>query len=271
MGVEILKHLELKVTPPNQFNDPFEFTPHIISSNPIRKARAILKSKTHLKDWYVAEIRAGNFRGTFREYRKFVKLNRKVMVVDMARHFPTATAEVQQEMLDKISMTYGVLCLSKRRDSILMWGHYCDKHRGLVIGFDASNAVFNAKNGNVLRPVVYVKERVVFDATWNENDDLKFSQYEQQIILSKNADWSYEEELRLSGVLSPLKRKPLSDGSAGYFLPIPPAAFKTVTLGARFPSGLENEVRATLAQTNLSHVKIDRAELHESKFELRFV
>src|SRR5437667_11515658 len=31
---------------------------------------------------------------------------------------------------------WGVLCLSRRRDDILMWSHYCASHTGFVLGFD---------------------------------------------------------------------------------------------------------------------------------------
>lgn len=35
-GLAILRNLELLVRPPNQFNDPFEFTPRMFYSGPVR-------------------------------------------------------------------------------------------------------------------------------------------------------------------------------------------------------------------------------------------
>ena len=48
LGVEILEKLELKVTPPNQFNDPFEFAPHMVCTNPKRRSELMLQSKAFL-------------------------------------------------------------------------------------------------------------------------------------------------------------------------------------------------------------------------------
>jgi hypothetical protein len=48
--------------------------------------------------------------------------------------------------IDKVlNQSVGILCLSEMRDSLLMWGHYADNHRGLVIGFDSDHPFFNKK------------------------------------------------------------------------------------------------------------------------------
>jgi hypothetical protein len=189
---------------------------------------------------------------------------------EMLPDFPRAIGEAQRGILDEISKTYGVLCLSNRRDSILMWGHYCDKHRGLVIGFDQSSPVFHPSNGRELRPVNYVRERVIFDATWRDSDP-SVRAFEQNMVFSKNEDWRYEGELRQFIQLSPLSRKALTDGSLGYFLVIPPSAFLSVTLGAKCSMELEKRVRSALTQSCLSHVTLDRAVLHDSEFALKFI
>jgi hypothetical protein len=42
-GVLILKNLQLKVTPPNEFNDPFEFSPVVRNPNPKAHAEKAVK------------------------------------------------------------------------------------------------------------------------------------------------------------------------------------------------------------------------------------
>jgi hypothetical protein len=145
-----------------------------------------------------------------------------------------------------------------------MWGHYCDKHGGLVIGFDSSNSIFQK-----LREVDYVRERVIFDATWTESDP-KIGVFETEMTFSKNKDWIYEEELRQLFTLDSLVSKPLDDGTPGYFLPIPSEAVMSVALGAKCSGELERKVRSTLSQSCYSHVKLDRVILHDSKFALTF-
>ena len=164
-GVDVLNNLELKVTPPNQFNDPFEFTPRITAANPTRRIKDLLKSREYAEFLHPRWVAWGRFAGSLREFRKYVRAHRREMGDEMLPAFPQAVAQAQRGILDELSKTYGVLCLSNRRDSILMWGHYCDRHRGLVVGFDESSVVFHPTNGRELRPVNYVRERVIFDAT----------------------------------------------------------------------------------------------------------
>jgi hypothetical protein len=202
---------------------------------------------------------------------------------------------VEQELLDRVSEQYGVLCISQRRDSILMWGHYCDKPCGLVIGFDKSSAIF--QQGKGLRPVTYVQNRVGYDACW-EFGSPELSDYEEQIIFHKNADWNYEHEVRQIFTLSSssLTKKPLGDKgkkicsflwkyvysflrhvghedkdqTSRYFLHFPPEAIVSVTLGPRRSPALENDVRVLLQKPCFSHVKLDRAVLNKNDFVLEF-
>ena len=121
-----------------------------------------------------------------------------------------------------------------------------------------------------LRPVDYVRQRAVYDATWDESDP-KVKAFHDLAVFSKNDDWKYERELRQCFDLSLLSPKPLANGKPGYFLSIPPTAIVSVTLGVRCEDDLEKKVRSALSQICLSHVTFDRASLDESEFALRFV
>uniref|UniRef100_UPI0020CD2CC1 DUF2971 domain-containing protein n=1 Tax=Vibrio cholerae TaxID=666 RepID=UPI0020CD2CC1 len=43
---------------------------------------------------------------------------------------------------DIIDQSYGILCLSAKEDSLLMWSHYGNSHKGYVIEFDTSHKFF---------------------------------------------------------------------------------------------------------------------------------
>ena len=161
-GAEILKTLELKITPPNEFNDPFEFFPRVICSNPRRRAKQIVKTKRHLKGFYDLEKAEGWFVGNYRDYRRFAKEKRDHIVKWLASGLLSAADQSRRELLDRVSQRCGILCLSKTRESILMWGHYCDKHQGIVIGFNASHPAFNRGVSTHLVPVQYVREGDLF-------------------------------------------------------------------------------------------------------------
>lgn len=266
-GVKILQNLELKITPPNQFNDPFEFTPRVICSSPNRSLKKIFGDKSNTRAMFLEYKRQGKFKGSAREFRKYLREMRPTLVPAFAEKIPEATKEMQTTYLDAMSKLHGVLCLSTRRNSIVMWGHYGDKHQGLVIGLDSTWTLFQSAKG--LHPVNYGHRRALWDTSW-KSGSTEENVYLEQLVFSKNDEWRYEDELRQLFNLSGLRKHPLSNGVLGHFLPIPPEIILTVSLGQRCPSALENSVRIVLSDPRLSHVKLDRAVLHESDFDLGF-
>jgi hypothetical protein len=186
---------------------------------------------------------------------------------------PDTATKLQESYLDLISTHFGVLCLSKKRNSIVMFAHYGDEHHGFVIGFDGSRAIF--QKGKGLQPVTYVSERVMFDMSW-EMGGAKERKYAEVLVFSKNEEWKYEDEVRQIFPLGecPIKRalkdKRTGEEMVGHFHPIPPEALVSVSLGAKCLPGLEKQIRLVLQDKHLSHVILDRARLHKSKFELTF-
>jgi hypothetical protein len=265
-GLKILQNLELKITPPNQFNDPFEFTPRVICSNPNRKFKNLLKDKTELREMYLDQKKAG-FRGTTREFRRQLRQARPTLVAAIVPKMPEVSLYLQKNYLDTISKQHGLLCVSNRRESILMWGHYCDRHRGMVIGLERSWKLFQGEKG--LHDVKYVRERVLWDSSWTPGG-VKERSFIEQLVFWKNDEWKYEKELRQLFTLGGLPQRNLDNGTIGYFLPIPPETIVSVSLGSRCPSELKEKVRSALRDQRLGHVKLDQAVLHESDFALRF-
>ena len=70
--------------------------------------------------------------------------------------------------------------------------------------------------------------------------------------------------------LSGLPQRILENGSIGNFLPVPPNVIVSVSLGMRCSRELEERVRSILRDARLSHVKVDRARLHDHDFALEF-
>jgi hypothetical protein len=71
-GVSILQDLELKITPPNEFNDPFEFRPRVTCSSVNRKFKHLVRGKDQLRGMFVDQEVAG-FSGNFRQFKKQLK------------------------------------------------------------------------------------------------------------------------------------------------------------------------------------------------------
>jgi hypothetical protein len=60
-GIDILLNLELKITPPDQLNDVFEFSPHVICSAPRRMAKDVMRDKAAVRESYHEDKRSGGF------------------------------------------------------------------------------------------------------------------------------------------------------------------------------------------------------------------
>jgi len=262
-GVSVLNQLQLKVTPPNEFNDPFEFVPHAICSDPTLRIKEILKTPQLVREFYTASVSHGIFVGPFDGFVEGVERNQPKLIAELTPLIVKETKEACRKLLDQVSTTHGLLCLSKRGDSILMWGHYGSSHHGLAIGFESSNWVFSG-----LDNVRYVDKRVMFDGGW-EVRDIRTQKFESEIVFSKNSEWTYEQEVRLFGLLSKFKQQALQKGGIGHFLPFPPEALVSVALGWRCTPELEAKVRAALNKNPaLKHVTVQRASLHDSEFKM---
>ena len=134
-GTDILRTLELKVTPPNQFNDPFEFTPRIYCSDSNSYAQRLFTNEVHLQKLYQMLKSDGQIDMPFKDFPAFVQSRLHILVQMAPEILQISLPDTERDFLENVSKIMGVLCMAERRDSILMWGHYCDKPRGLVIGF----------------------------------------------------------------------------------------------------------------------------------------
>lgn len=76
----------------------------------------------------------------------------------------------------------GICCFTTKKDSILMWAHYSDSHKGYCLEF--------IKEENELYPVNYIKN---FSQT-NYYENVKNSEF--HISYSKSIEWKYENEYR---------------------------------------------------------------------------
>lgn len=103
------------------------------------------------------------------------------------------------------SVTYA--CFSEKVDSITMWSHYADYHKGFALGYNNQNLSFDALNkvSCGLFPITYDNVR------YNANSFVAWAIYNVfgikmkqpdrlaniKVGLQKSTDWSYENEWRL--------------------------------------------------------------------------
>lgn len=115
----------------------------------------------------------------------------------------------------------GILSLSLRRDSQLMWAHYGKNHTGFVLGFDEKDPAFSGSQAYGVRGpkrVRYKRDRIVH-ASQSQNTLIR------QACFVKSRDWSYEKEVRCIRTMDPELPR-LTE----HFLP---DSLKEIIIGAR--------------------------------------
>ena len=102
---------------------------------------------------------------------------------------PGINRAVDEEMRRAFSQI-GVCCFSSIKDSVLMWGHYANGHRGFCLEFRSDCELFEKAT-----PVQYTSDvpRVALsDALDGRGLDLF-----RQVVATKHTQWKYEQEWRV--------------------------------------------------------------------------
>lgn len=236
-GLRLLEEKRLKVPSPIGFNDPFEILPGFEALMPADRLASLL-SET-LKGEGVDEVyaEAARERGVSStelrralppdEFRhRFESQGIAGIVSDLA---PGLYRVVQKA----ISENLGIVCFTDRPDSLLMWGHYAEGHRGFAYGFDPRHPFFRSGDGlegdRLFRKVVYSRRRprvVLADA--RNPEELFSERLAHEFFFTKSEDWAYESEWRL---VLPLDRNDEVDDEQHVRLPA--GLLTTVIVGSR--------------------------------------
>ena len=94
----------------------------------------------------------------------------------------------RQEM-ERVTESVGIFCLSARNDSLLMWSHYTDGHRGICLQFSTGQGQLF---GCTLEQVIYQDLHPELAIT--DTNDLHWT---RRYLTTKALDWSYEQEWRI--------------------------------------------------------------------------
>ncbi|WGL96508.1 DUF2971 domain-containing protein [Arsenophonus nasoniae] len=92
-----------------------------------------------------------------------------------------------RDLKEQINDEEGLICLSRNWRNPLMWGHYGDRHKGIVLGFEVKDSLWNE--------VKY--ESKLIDAPENLSHD-----FIKKLTGTKFEAWKYEDEVRVIQKLS---------------------------------------------------------------------
>lgn len=177
--------------------------------------------------------------------------------------------ELRNVILTGFNDRVGVLCLTKERDNLIMWAHYANNYKGIVIEFDEKHEFFHQEDGSMgelggIRRVDYSEDRP------NHASFTDLSPAE--IFFLKSDDWAYEKEWRM---LKPLpvedadKVNRDADGQPVYLFSFPPECVTGVIFGSRISDEHRSEFLEFLStDRRYSDAKRYQAILDEKKFLL---
>jgi hypothetical protein len=155
-----------------------------------------------------------------------------------------------------------------------MWSHYTCSHQGFVIGFDTANEFFAPGRFSLhgLKPVKYSRDRFVMPPTGLAGlspDEMQAAN--EQMLFTKNADWEYEQEVRLLAMPRNADKIIPNPGQPDICLfNFPRDAVRRVILGVRMCQKAKDEI-ADLIDEKYPHVELDQALVHRSKYAIEFV
>lgn len=252
--VAILTDRTLKVTPPSEFNDPFEFCPVVKGAITPEDVQLRLPDPEWLPGKILRQQNDSIALSTIPDNRRWQ------FYEELAATFNNNLATWANGHCNWVSKTFGVVCLSEVSDSVLMWSHYSDKHRGFVIGID------HRKIGK-LQPcdVKYEPERVSMSAKaylWHDGVSPA-----EAILTHKSPEWGYEREWRLLISLDApyladenIKGKPCKVLRLG-------DSIAEVWMGHRSTPRLQRLIREALDKMG-SNANVGRFRLHPSEYKL---
>lgn len=176
----MLRSRLVRLSQAGSFNDPFELRPFFPSP---REDEAMLRQLHEMM------VESGAIDMPYDDYVDAVRAGRIPVAQEVFHKAPAAAAVAAEHFAEWANREVGVLCLAEGPLDPVMWAHYGDDHRGVVIGFSTGDPFFSPRSGyEGLQPVTYAVDRpdsTIEDAT------------NEELFYTKAECWQFEREWRM--------------------------------------------------------------------------
>ncbi len=209
---DVLCENHLFLTSPKYFNDPFDcrVPTNYTSLNTDDKIRSFVDKKMI------------KFFDHLENEKRDIAYEMKKLENRLSNDMANYQKEHEDVLYKSQDKHYGILSLSSLWNSILMWSHYADNHKGICIGFweeKLRNCGAFGKGGSVVYPP---DNNFPFIDPLSE--DLMVNSFTETHYKAK--DWSYENEYRLMKLFYPNEPE-----DADRTIKIPDDFFAEIVLG----------------------------------------
>lgn len=236
-GLATLREGAFKVTRPNQFNDPFEYLFQVRAGRRLfRKSfQQLPEITTVIKTRVNALLEKA---GYTKPSPSLVRATKLKVIEELRNEFytnwETKVDKTIRNRLEMLSRTTGVACLTTEKNHPLMWSHYADGHKGMVIEIETETAF---PQPPTIIDIKYVDEPPEYDFLDGDlpNTPIVQKHFMDTVLGRKSTIWKYEKEQRIQFDIAILKHTTTPLGEELLLFEIPKAAIKSVILGCRFP------------------------------------
>lgn len=289
-GVSALRDLTIKLTRPEDFNDPFEILPGIAAAD--LNADAVVRSLM-APNGLPRKASGNRQRGSADEAKLLAHVTAGVL--SAPEHIPEYARKSINAIGDTFREALGVCCFAAFEEDDLCgelgirhWSHYSDHHRGVAIEYDGKHGMMlGLSMQKVLFPVEYCPARV--QAKLEEFEDWTDTKMWQLMrrwtAMKSHLAWGDEKEWRFMAPLDPFLEKGVAiktrvgDQEISLFQLLHgihdadgkmnmARIIRRVIFGVRTAQATKDEVLELLSEPHLRHVQVAQATLSPSDFRL---
>lgn len=273
-NISALENNKLYFSTPNNFNDPYD---NLIFASLKKIFSDVMGNIYSGMDDYLEKLKSENPEAAFYGHKYWNGSNRDGTIDIFFKQICVAVDLIKKSVRNNVK----IICFSEVYNSMLMWSHYADNHKGFLLVYEKAD-IKNAKRcmeNDVtierkihLDKVEYVTEQIDLSEDIEEYvrnnmmpnmgdvvlDERNIPQYKlRKLMLQKSHEWAYEKEWRLIPRTIDLQVQcPLE-----YISCIPSA----IILGARC-SNINTEKMINIAKKN----RIPIFRMYLSEFEPTF-
>jgi hypothetical protein len=264
--VDVLRDLKIRFTQPSALNDPFEMQPVVTDFADDPYITQLVESRF---DQLVAEQYQKSPISQHIPFDVFRKLalSQKTNVIKGTRAIAKVVLPLMKKKIADLDKQVGILSLTESPDNLLMWAHYADNHRGMIVEFDGNDAFFNRKRTD--GDEFYHLRKVVYASARPRGNLVEMGI--QEFLLTKSSDWAYEQEWRILAPLTEATRVVPHSEFDVHLFPLPPACVKSVIFGARMSDNDKSTIIGALKSTTLKRVLAKQAVLDDVRFAVRII
>jgi hypothetical protein len=252
----------IRFTQPLALNDPYECLAAFPEMSPEAQAGQILEGALEKVGYSESDP-------------QHIRLQKAKIIGDAIKRlnaFSEANPNFLRDMANqvngaKVNKSLGILSVSRRWDSALMWSHYTETYKGFCVGFNREHSFFKEilEQGEMkqsgLLTVKYDTKRTVVPRRQEEAEGL-------DIFLTKSLDWAYEEEDRLLALLKRADKVIEQKPHPVHLFKVPRDAISELIMGHNAPEELRVDI---LAAGDRLGVPVYKTEISRASFDIERV